>query len=203
MTDNKKQIGIVLLAAGGSSRLGCLKQSLPYHGQTLLQYSLQQALSSKAKAVIVVLGAHANTLKNDLNPNTVHIVVNTGWQEGMASSIRCGITAIVEIVPAVEGVILMVCDQPHVSASLLNELIRAHETTGKAVVASSYENTFGPPVFLHRTLFEELLQLTGDVGARSIVRHHADSVAVVPFPEGTFDIDTEADYERIKSGNKQ
>ena len=100
--------------------------------------------------------------------------------------------------PAVEGVIIMVCDQPFVTSHLLNELIIAHQKTGKPIVASGYENTFGPPVFFHHSLFNELLQLKGDIGARGIIKQHTNEVEVVPFPDGTYDIDTEADYEKVK-----
>ena len=192
-------IGIIILAAGGSSRLGRLKQLLPYNDKTLLQHTVQTALTLTAGTVVVVLGAEAETVQNEMAGNDVHIVKNAEWKEGMASSIRCGISAMVEISPAGEGVILMVCDQPFVTASLLNDLISAHQKTGKPVVACGYEDTFGPPVFFHHSLFEELLQLRGDIGARGVVRQHADAVEVVPFPEGTFDVDTESDYERIKS----
>lgn len=200
---NKSNIGIILLAAGGSSRLGRPKQLLPYRGQTLLQYSLQQAIASKAQPVVVVLGAEADTLRNEIQENNVQVVANDEWQEGMASSIRCGIKAFTETTSSAEGIILMVCDQPFVTASLLNELATTHEKTGKAIVASGYENTFGPPVFFHRSLFEELLQLKGDTGARNIVRQHTADAEVIPFPEGTHDIDTEADYEKLKREGEQ
>jgi molybdenum cofactor cytidylyltransferase len=129
--------------------------------------------------------------------------VNAEWKEGMAASIRCGLKAFAEISPAAEGVILMVCDQPFVTASILNDLITAHQKTGKPVVACGYEDTFGPPVFFHHSLFEELLQLKGDMGARGVVRQHADAVEVVPFPDGTIDVDTKNDYERLKTAKNK
>lgn len=198
-----KNVGLILLAGGASARLGRPKQLLPYHGQTLLQYSLQAALASRAQPVVVVLGANAGILRNEIHENHIHVVVNAEWQAGMASSIRSGVKVFTDISPAVEGVILMVCDQPYVTSTLLNELITAHQKTGKQIVACGYDNTFGPPVFFHHALFEELLQLKGDMGARSIVRHHTDDVEVIPFPKGTYDIDTEADYERIKREGEQ
>jgi molybdenum cofactor cytidylyltransferase len=97
----------------------------------------------------------------------------------------------------------MVCDQPFVTPDLLNELIAAHRITGKQIVVCGYDDTFGPPVFFHRALFDQLIELTGDIGARNIVRQHTEMLEVIPFPEGTFDIDTEADYERIKSNVNQ
>jgi molybdenum cofactor cytidylyltransferase len=197
--NNKPNIGVIILAAGASSRLGRPKQLLLYNDITLLQHTVQAALTSKAQPVVVVLGAAAETMQNEIKRNDVHVVVNAEWKEGMASSIRCGIKAIAETSPAAEGVILLVCDQPFVTASLLNDLIAAYQKTARPVVACSYEATFGPPVFFHHSLFEELLQQKGDIGARGVVRQHADTVEVIPFPEGTFDVDTEADYKRIQS----
>ena len=201
--DNRLNIGVIILAGGASSRLGRPKQLLMYHDKTLLQHAVQAALASKAQPVAVVLGAGAETVRNEINGSDVHIVLNAEWKEGMASSIRCGIKALGEISPAAEGAILMVCDQPFVTASLLNDLIAAYQKTARPVVACSYEVTFGPPVFFHRSLFEELLQLKGDMGARGVVRQHADAVEVIPFPDGRFDVDTEADYERIKTAGKK
>lgn len=194
-----KNVGLVLLAAGASVRLGRPKQLLTYNGQTLLNHSIHNALDSGAQPVVVVLGAHAQQLQEKIKKDAVHLMVNANWQEGMASSIRCGVNYLLETAPSVEGLILMVCDQPYVTTSLLNELMEAHEKSGKQIIACSYENSFGPPAFFHQSLFDELLQLKGDIGARSVVRQHTDMVDVIPFPGGDVDVDTEADYERIKS----
>ena len=196
--NTEKNYAIVLLAAGGSSRLGHPKQLLSYQGQSLLQYSLGEALASGAGPVVVVLGANAETLQAQIKTDNVHVVVNEAWQEGMASSIRSGVKAVAEINPSAKGLILMVCDQPFVTAPLLNELITAHQKTGKGIVTCSYEDTYGPPVFFHASLFPELRQLKGDIGARSIVRQHTEDVEAIPFPEGNVDIDTDADYEKLK-----
>ena len=201
-SDNN-HVGIILLAGGESSRLGRPKQLLAYNGQTLLRYSLQVALDSYAQPVIAVLGSDADKMKKETNDPGVQVVVNTEWQEGMASSIRCGIKAVTETSPTVKGVIIMVCDQPFVTFRLLNELITAHQKTGKPIVACGYENTFGPPVLFHQSLFNELLQLKGDIGARGIIKQHANEVEVVPFPDGAYDIDTEADYEKVKHNSEQ
>jgi molybdenum cofactor cytidylyltransferase len=196
-------IGIIILAAGASSRLGRPKQLLPYNNKTLLQHTLQTAQASIAQPVVIVLGADAEKVQNEITGNNVYKVMNAEWKEGMASSIRCGLKALAEVSPAAEGVILMVCDQPFVTASILNDLIAAHQKTGKPVVACGYKDTFGPPVFFHNSLFSELLELKGDIGARGVVRQHVDAVEVIPFPDGTFDVDTEADYERIKNVSKK
>lgn len=196
-------IGIIVLAGGASSRLGRPKQLLLHNNKTLLQHAVQTATGSKAGTIVVVLGAKADTLQKEVSGTSVHVRVNTEWQEGMASSIRCGVKALMEISPGAAGVILMVCDQPFVTASILNDLIAAYQKSGKPVVTCSYDDTFGPPVFFHRSLFGELLRLKGDIGARGVVRQHVDAIEVVPFPKGTFDVDTEKDYEQLKTaGNK-
>ncbi|MBC7826209.1 MAG: nucleotidyltransferase family protein [Chitinophagaceae bacterium] len=200
---NSKNIGLILLAAGESSRLGTPKQLLLHDDRTLLQHSLQAASDSDARPVIVVLGANADTIKRGINGSNGHVIINTEWQEGMASSIRFGINALVRMSPFAEGTILMVCDQPYVSPTLLNNLITTHKETGKPVVACSYGNTFGPPVFFHKTMFPELLQLRGDVGAKGIIRQHVDDVELIPFPKGNMDIDTEADYKKLSKGNSE
>lgn len=200
---NSKEVGIVLLAAGSSSRLGQPKQLLPYKNKTLLLYSLEEALASNAQPVVVVLGAKADVLQNEISKHQVHIVINEQWQEGMASSIRRGINELNEFNPAIEGVILTVCDQPFMTTSLLNTLITAHQKTGKGIVACTYDNTFGPPVFFHHSLFAELLGLKGDLGARKIVQANIDNVEGIDFPEGVFDIDTVKDYEGLKNNEQR
>ena len=89
----------------------------------------------------------------------------------------------------------MVCDQPFVSSSLLNELIATQKNTGKPIVTSQYENAIGPPALFHKTIFPELMELKGDAGARKIIEQRSNDVATVLFKKGNIDIDTEADYQ--------
>jgi molybdenum cofactor cytidylyltransferase len=195
--------GVILLAAGNSSRLGRPKQLLSFEGETLLRRCLQAASASQGEPIVLVLGAQAETIKPSIDGFDVHIIENKDWEEGMASSIRAGIKALTRINADAKGCILMVCDQPYVTSSSLDSLITSYQRTSKPIVASSYENTFGPPAFFHHSLFDELMQLKGDVGARSVVQQHTGEVEVIPFPEGTYDVDTEADYESIKSKARQ
>lgn len=190
-----KSIGAILLAAGESSRLGTPKQLLLYKGQTLLQHILKTVIDSNADPVVVVLGAHANIIEKKIDSNAANVIVNDAWREGMASSIQVGIKMLLRVNPSAEGAVLLVCDQPYVTSSLLNELIEAHQNTGNPIITCSYADTFGPPTLFHKSLFPELLQLKGDVGARSILQHHSNKVEAIPFPEGNQDIDTMADYE--------
>ncbi len=188
---------IIILAAGSSSRMGRPKQLLPYMGKSLLEHSVDIANDADANPVIVVLGANAALLEKEIDEKKVHIVVNDEWQEGMASSIRCGLNTLLHIAPSSGAAILMVCDQPFVSASLLNELISTQKNTGKQIVASQYQNTVGPPALFDKIIFPELMELKGDAGARKIVERHSNNTATVLFTGGNIDIDTEADYEAL------
>ncbi|MES2645307.1 MAG: nucleotidyltransferase family protein [Bacteroidota bacterium] len=189
-------IGIVLLAAGSSSRLGEPKQLLKYDDQTLLQHSLQVAIASNGSPIVVVLGANAGEILKSIDPGSAHIVVNEEWQEGMGASIRYGIKTILQVDPQVSGGIIMVCDQPFITRELLNNLVTKHQLTGKPIITCSYAGTFGPPSLFDKNIFPELLQLKGDAGAKKIIHQHAGELDVILFPEGETDIDTKADYEK-------
>jgi len=188
---------IVILAAGSSSRMGRPKQLLPFYGKSLLEHTVDTASETDANPVIVVLGANASLLEKEISEKKVHIAENTGWEEGMASSVRCGIKTLVQIAPYADAAIIMVCDQPFVSPALLNDLVTAQKNTGKAIVTSRYEHAIGPPALFHKTVFAELLGLKGDAGARKIIEQRGDDVATVSFDKGEIDIDTESDYRAL------
>ena len=195
-TDNhiKLTCGIVLLAAGASSRLGKPKQLLPYEGTTLLQHAVQLAVDAALKPIVIVVGANANILNIEIEESQANIVMNETWQEGMASSIRTGLQKMLELEPTVNSVIMMVCDQPYVTVQLLQNLIVQHNETGKLIIASNYKNNLGTPALFDTTIFSELMQLKGDTGAKKILNNHPEWVAAIDFPMGEIDIDTEEDY---------
>ena len=186
-----------MLAAGSSSRLGTPKQLLNYNGNSLLQYVTGIAADAAANAVVIVLGANAHLLLPEIDKKKADVVINNNWQQGMASSIIAGLSFLLEKYSSTDGVIFMMCDQPFVNVSLLNDLIITQRQTGKPIVASSYNNTIGAPALFHKSIFPELLNLTGDTGARMIIQRHITEVATVPFSKGNIDIDTAEDYEKL------
>jgi molybdenum cofactor cytidylyltransferase len=192
--------GIVLLAAGGSSRLGRPKQKLLYNGQSLLQHAIKEASASRASSTVVVLGANAAILQEELDGASAEVAINYRWEEGMASSINCGVRTLMRLNPAMDGLIIMLCDQPFVGAALLNELILVYEKTDKPIITCGFAGTYGPPTFFQKNLFPDLLQLNGDVGARSLLWKYGDKVEAIDFPAGSVDVDTEADYLRLVKG---
>src|SRR5688572_12888141 len=177
--------------------MGRPKQLLPYKGKSLLEHTVDTANDADANPVIVVLGASAAVLEKEIDEKKVHIVENKEWEKGMASSIRCGLNTLLHIAPLTDAVILMVCDQPFVSAALLNELIITQKNTGKLIVSSRYGDVMGPPALFYKTIFTELLKLKGDAGARKIVEQHSNDTTTVLFTKGSIDIDTEEEYKAI------
>jgi CTP:molybdopterin cytidylyltransferase MocA len=182
----------VVLAAGGSSRLGRPKQLLRHDGATLLERTVATALAAHLRRIVVVLGAHADAVRASVRM-PAECVENVNWQAGVASSIRVGLAAL----DSPDAVLLLVCDQPRVSSAHLQALVRAAEA-GK-IAASSYAGVIGVPAVFPKRWFGDLESLTGDRGARMLIREHADDTIVLPCPEAAFDIDTEADALVLKA----
>jgi molybdenum cofactor cytidylyltransferase len=196
--------GIVVLAAGMSSRLGTPKQLLVYEGKTVMVHAVETALGTGMQPLVVVLGAHAELLEKELEATKgVKIVINQGWQEGMASSIRIGVQAAMDSEPGMDALIVMVCDQPFVTGSVLKELFNTQQTSGMPMVASVYEGVSGVPALFHRNFFQSLLKLTGDRGAKKLLKDHSDLVALVNFPEGQTDIDTVQDFLKLNEKERK
>ncbi len=180
--------GAVILAAGGSSK-------------TLLRTIINAACEAGCSPVVVVIGSNDEKIHPELAHAKVMEVRNANWLRGIGSSIRSGVQALTDHAPDVEALLLLVCDQPAVNARVIEDLIATHETTKKEIVASSYADTVGIPALFHRSLFERLLSLGDEVGAKSIILQNPERVARFAFPEGAIDIDTWEDWEKCKSSS--
>jgi len=187
-----------LLAAGSSDRLGEPKQLLTYNGKSFLENMIAAAMEAQLDPIVVVLGAYAPEIARTIDDEAVQVVENKEWNEGIASSIRYGIGELEKRNPAVDAAILMVCDQPHLTSNVLKDIRLAQEQSGNPVVAAYYNGVAGTPALFHKSLFPELLLLTGDRGARKFLREHADLMTTVSFPLGIVDIDTKDHYEKLK-----
>ena len=192
-------VGAVILAAGASNRLGTPKQLLQFRGQSLLRHVAETALASACRSVVVVLGAHAEKLRPQLVDLQAQVVTNDDWQEGMSSSVRAGLESLTASAESeICAAVLMLCDQPLISAQVINRLVEAHRATAAApVVASRYGGGFGVPALFGRRLFPELMKLKGAAGAKQVIKAHAHETRGLFVPEGIVDIDTRTDYERL------
>lgn len=186
-------VSAMVLAAGGSTRMGRPKLAMPVRGEPMIRRAARAAQESRCREVIVVLGTHADVYRPLLNGLDMRIVVNTDPGEGMGSSIRVGTAA---VSPHAAGVVILLADQPFVTSEFINRLLEAAATQRRPIVASAYEKTLGPPVYFSRGVFPELLALSGDRGARSVIEAHAAESIAVPIPDANaVDIDTIGDLE--------
>lgn len=192
-----KTPGLVLLAAGGSTRLGRSKQLLRWKERSLLRRAAEVAVASGCQPVVVVLGADAEAHRPELAGLPVHLVDNTRWREGMGGSLCLGLDTALREEPTLGAVVLMVCDQPAVDAAHLAALRQRHQETGQPIIASGYAGTVGVPALFDRAVFAELAALPASAGARPVLQKDSTRVAVVPLPGGELDVDTPEDAERL------
>ena len=185
------------LAAGGSSRMGKPKMLLPFNGKTLLQHTIDEVKKVNDTQLLVVTGCYHSLLKETLSSQQIDFTENESWEDGMGSSIQKGITHIMKHYHSASNVIILVCDQPYISSSLLNELIATAHKTGKGIIASFYNDTTGTPALFDKKYFEHLALLNGKHGAKKIIQKYKEDAATVNFPLGKLDIDTNEEYEKL------
>ena len=191
--------GLVLLAAGASRRMGRPKQLLPIDGRPLLRLVTERALRAPVSPVVVVLGAHADEIGPVLAGLPVHPVSNPAWQEGLGSSVRAGVEAALQLAPDLAGLIILPTDQPNLPAQHLDTMIARFRQGGCSLVASLTGDRRVPPVLFGAAWFARLRQLTGDAGARDLLREDRPEFASVPLASNA-DLDTPEDYDRFISG---
>ena len=191
-------LAAIILAAGGSRRLGRPKQLLEYQGETLLNRAIRSAYEAGASPVIPILGSDYGTIRASVQDHRSILVDNQRWRQGMASSIQEGMRALRLCAPDAAGVLLMACDQPRLTTELLRALMAAfHASDEKAIVASAYAVAHGIPAVFPREKFAELRALVGDKGARSIIDQAQGSVVEVEFAGGDVDIDSPDDLAQL------
>ncbi|WP_236673066.1 nucleotidyltransferase family protein [Flavobacterium tagetis] len=197
--NSQNKTGIIVLAAGNSSRLGRPKQLLKYKETTLLKNTILEALKVENSFVIVVTGSSHILIQKELNLSEIIFSFNPEWESGMSSSILKGISELLRLNPDCQQSIIAVCDQPYVTNSVFENLIDESKKTGKGIAASAYSETLGTPVLFHQKYFSELLELKGQEGAKKLIKKYIHDVVSVPFERGNIDIDTEEDYSKLIS----
>lgn len=184
----------IVLAAGGSDRLGQPKQLLAWRGQPFVRHVVQTALRAGLSPVVVVLGAHAEQVRPVIADLPVMIVHNADWQLGQSSSVKLGV---VSLPPEAGAAIFLLVDQPQVPITLLRTLLATHATALPAIVAPQVAGKRATPVLFDRATFPDFAALEGDVGGRAIFSRHR--LTWVPWldPSLALDVDTMADYQKL------
>jgi molybdenum cofactor cytidylyltransferase len=197
-TDPQHKLGAVLLAAGGSSRLGRPKQLLRVEGEALVARVVRRLTEVEPDSLVVVTGSSSRLVEDELTGMPIQIVSNPRWEEGMAGSLAAGVKNLpVEI----EGVLIMLCDQWRVEHADLQALVQSWNSDISRIAAASWledgKRVIGPPAIFPTSLLEELTTLKGDRGARVVIGKHRDLVSLVAMKNARFDLDEPADLEEF------
>lgn len=193
----RKDIATIILAAGSSQRLGEPKQLLSHNGTTLLQHTLTEVRGLGLTYNYLVLGAYANEIQTEIDAKGCTVLVNENHKEGISSSLKTGLVQ-VKLKPEIAAVLVLVADQVAVNANHLKSLIGAYHG---GIVASAYDNTFGVPAIVPSTYWEELMECTGDQGAKKVLMKHKAAIELVDLPNGGFDVDTPEDKRKLHALN--
>jgi molybdenum cofactor cytidylyltransferase len=199
MIENKRNnIAGILLAAGGSARLGKPKQLVETNGTTLLRHAAEILQKSKCSVVVVVVGDDVERSRAELEDLGVDLCVNPAWQSGMSSSIKAGLRFVLDLDPTLEAVLITLCDLPHVDVGAIDRLIAAFSASDAPMAAAEYAGVVGVPAIFNRTKFDELMNLEGDKGARELLRAADANVITVQIDEAALDVDTADDVVKLQ-----
>jgi len=191
-------IALIILAAGGSRRMGQPKQLLPIGGEPLIKHVVREGLRSKCFPVIAVLGDKYARIIPEIENLPVYIARNRNWSRGISSSIKCGLDTLQVVYPKAPAVILAVADQVEVSSGVFNGIVDVFRSSSAQIIASRYQGTKGTPALFTKKYFSDLRSLRGDKGARKLIESKADRIVqCVDFDQGEIDLDTPEDYFRF------
>jgi molybdenum cofactor cytidylyltransferase len=193
--ESPSPVAALVLAAGGSTRMGQPKQLMLLGGRPMVRRVVAAVCDAGLSQVVVVVGAHGENVKQALTGLPADIVVNEAWAEGMSTSLRAGLEA---LRPEIQAAFVVLADQPGLTPALLRQLVDAYHTTGAPIVAPFFQGQRGNPVLFARSLFPELLALEGDQGGRALLVRHPELVEQVELddPAVILDVDTGQDYEK-------
>jgi molybdenum cofactor cytidylyltransferase len=186
----------VVLAAGASTRFGSPKQLVRVAGRPLLHTAVTRAAEVTGNSLIVVLGSGAAQLAPLLKHSPGAIVVNQLWREGLASSIRA---AVARLPVACSAVMLLLADQPSITADDLRRLAGSWRKQPQHIAAALYGGFCGTPAIFPRSSFRALSELRGDSGAQALLMRDPDRVVRVPMPSAAIDVDTPEDLLALET----
>jgi molybdenum cofactor cytidylyltransferase len=196
-------ITALVMAAGAASRMGTVKQLLPWQGSTFLENALQQLKLSQISQTIVILGAHADAISNKIGNSGAVLVYNKDWKAGLGSSIGCGVRYVMGKKVETEALLIVLADQPLVDTFYINEMIAGFAQGKNKMIATNYGGRQGVPAIFHRDYFGELLQLHADHGARDLLEKYKGEAIGLDPGEKAMDVDTMAQYRTLLKQHKK
>ena len=195
------KLGIVILAAGVSSRLGRAKQLLKWKGITFLERAVQLAQTVDSSILTVVIGAREAEVLPHVKDLGIPFCHNPDWSTGMGSSVKTGINDLLLQKADLDAILILLSDQVLVDELDLKKILQAYHSSSKTIIAAKYKEVIGVPVLFDKTWFEPLQQLDGEKGAGALVRQNPSAAMTINMPNAAFDIDTEADYQCLLDRN--
>lgn len=195
-------IGVIILAAGSSSRLGRPKQLVDFKQKSLLQHVIDTVEPFNFTPAVLILGAYADQIREAIDLKNVTVLENINWPEGVASSIRLGVSESIKLNESPESILFLLSDQPFVTTELIEELIQKHKNGIQRITACSYKENVGVPAIFQKAFFPQLLELKGDVGAKKIIARNSEQVESITFKDGSFDVDTLEDINNLLDKEK-
>jgi molybdenum cofactor cytidylyltransferase len=195
-------IGGILLAAGGSSRMGHPKQLIEFEGTTLIRRAASHLANSVCDPCVVVLGSDADACERELSGVNIDICVNPDPASGMSTSLKAGLTTVLEIDQDISAVVVTLCDQPYITSDIIDHLAAEYCRIRPSIVASEYNEISGVPALFSREMFDEIYKLEGDEGARQLIRSAGDRVLRIAQPLAAFDIDSPHDLTSVGETNR-
>ncbi len=193
----KPRIGAVILAAGTSSRMGEAKQLLRLGEATVLNQVVNNVCGSSVDEIVIVLGHQAETIKQSIASESLKVVVNESYRQGMGTSLRAGLSALPS---AVDAALIVLADQPFVRSATFDQIIDHYQQSNAPIVIPMYQGFRGNPVLLDRSVFPEVMALSGDIGCRAIFGNHLEGIAKVPVEDVgiLLDLDSKDDVARLQ-----
>lgn len=193
------KIPIILLAAGGSKRMGQPKQLLPWENSTLIEYQIKKLLQT-GNPLIIVLGSSAKEIISVIEKYQVKIASNTNWETGMGSSVATGMQKVIEEFPSAKGVLFSLIDQPLIMLEHIQKMLVSFNSGNQQIIASQAENGWlGVPALYDAFYFDELRKLSGEQGAKTIIKKYPSKVSSVDAGDTLEDMDTLESYHKLLS----
>ena len=191
-------LAVLILAAGGSTRLGQAKQLVKFQDKPLITHQIEKALTISTD-VYCVLGANFEAIYSQIKHLPINVIVNQDWQQGMSNSIACGTKA---LIGKYDAVLILLVDQWQLTKVDLQQLVKMGESYSDKIIVSqsktSHRQYQGPPVIFPKEFFADLSSLTGDNGAKAVIKKYPQQVRFCSLANAAADLDTPEQLKRLQ-----
>jgi molybdenum cofactor cytidylyltransferase len=193
---NNDLITAILLAAGGSSRLGQPKQLVLFKNEFLINYIIDQIGRGGISDIRIVLGSHFSEIKEHIKNKKLEIIQNPDWKEGISSSIKYGLS---NLRTGTEAVLIFIVDQPFLNPKLIVKIMDKFGISKANIIAACVSGQIVHPVLYRKDVFAKLMELKGDIGGKAIFGK--ETVETINWEDERLllDIDSISDLEKINN----